>query len=373
MNVIHHKIKLKDLHSGYKDSGYGTNEEDNGVIGYGGKLNIRPKYQREFVYGDKERNAVIDTILKNYPLNVMYWSDNGKEEYEVIDGQQRTISICRYMDSLFSIKVEGNYIQYDGLAEDKKEKFDNYELDVYFCEGTESEKLNWFETINIAGKVLSAQELKNAIYTGSWLLDAKRHFSRNNQGADGNSKSYVSVDTNRQELLELALKWKTNNQKDGITKYMAEHRAEPDATELRNYFDQVITWVKGTFTTYRKEMKGIDWGLLYNQFSNAKLSATTLEQKASKLFLDDEVNSKKGIYWYLLDGDESHLNLRKFSDSQKSTIYAKQNGICNKCHKHFTIDKMEADHIDPWSKGGKTTLENCQMLCLPCNRRKSDK
>ena len=338
-------------------------------MGYGGRLDIRPKYQREFVYKDKQRDAVIETIRKGFPLNVMYWcvtekTDNTSDvAYEVLDGQQRTISICQYVAGDFSINEE----YFHTLTDDQQEQILDYKLMVYFCEGTDSEKLDWFRTINIAGERLTDQELRNAVYTGTWLTSAKRFFSKNGCAAKALSDKYVKVDTIRQELLELALKWISGG---NIRQYMADHQQDANANALWLYFQQVIAWVQATFPTYRREMKGLPWGELYNRYKDSQLDTAALEAEIADLMQDDEVQKKSGIYEYVLDGDERHLNLRAFDKSTARTAYERQEGICPKCGKHFEIEQMEADHITPWSQGGKTLPENCQMLCRECNRRK---
>ncbi|MBO6190415.1 MAG: DUF262 domain-containing protein [Alloprevotella sp.] len=358
MKIELHEILVRDLVQGYQDS------QEEGVSGYGGRLDIRPKYQREFVYKDKQRDAVIETLRRGFPLNVMYWVKNGEDSYEVLDGQQRTISICQYVAGDFSIKEE----YFHTLADDQQETILNYRLMVYFCEGTDSEKLDWFRTINIAGERLTEQELRNAVYTGPWLTSAKRFFSKSGCAAKALADKYVKVDTIRQELLELALKWISG---DNIRQYMADHQHDANANALWLYFQQVIAWVQATFPTYRREMKGLAWGELYNEYKNALLNTAALEEEVALLMQDDEVQKKTGIYEYVLTRDERKLNLRTFDKSTARTAYERQQGFCPRCGKHFAIEDMEADHITPWSKGGKTVGENCQMLCRDCNRRKS--
>ena len=354
------KIKVRDLFDGY------SNCDEEGVVGYGGKLNIRPKYQREFVYKDDQRNAVIDTVRKNYPLNVMYWVKNEDGSFEVLDGQQRSISICEYINNRFAI----NHQLFANLQADEKEKILNYELMVYFCEGTDTEKLEWFQIVNIAGAVLTKQEILNAIYCGTWVTDAKRYFSKTGCAAYQIGNKLLNGTPIRQDYLETAIKWISN---DNIKQYMSEHQHDHTANDLWTYFQSVITWVNSHFTVYRKEMKGIDWGNLYNKFKGKKLDPKALEEQIAKLMQDEDVESKKGIYIYVLTKDEKYLNIRTFSDNMKREAYERQKGICHKCKKHFAIEEMEGDHIDPWSKGGKTTADNCQMLCKSCNRRKSSK
>jgi hypothetical protein len=241
---------------------------------------------------------------------------------------------------------------------------------VYFCEGKDSEKLAWFKIINIAGEKLTDQELRNAVYTGPWLTDAKRHFSKTGCAAYNLAKDYVNGSAIRQEILETAIDWISNGK---IEQYMSTNQQEPDATELWQYFLAIITWVKAIFPNYRKEMKGVGWGELYNKYNKKKLNATKLETKINELMMDDDVTKISGIYPYLLTNDEKYLSIRIFTESQKRTAYEKQKGICPKCKVHFDINEMEGDHIKPWSEGGHTLPNNLQMLCKDCNRRKGKK
>lgn len=361
-------IELKEITVRELTTGYGDNEE-NGVLGYGGKLDIRPPYQREFIYKDKQRDAVIDTVTKNFPLNVMYWAVRKNGNFEVIDGQQRTISIAQYVEGDFSF--ENRY--FHNLQQDEKEDFLNYKLMVYFCSGTDSEKLEWFKTINIAREELTDQELRNAVYSGSWVTDAKRYFSKNGCPAYQIGGDYLSGTAIRQDYLETVIEWFGSLSGDPIEQYMAQRQNEPNANELWLYFQSVINWVKVVFPKYRKEMKGIEWGLLYNEFKDRKFNSAKLEEEVSELMQDEDVQSKKGIYLYVLNRKERHLNIRAFNDKQKRETYERQAGICKICGEHFEINEMEADHITPWHQGGKTIAENCQMLCKEDNRRKSGK
>lgn len=364
MKIELQKISIREVAKGYLDNA------EEGVVGYDGKLNIRPKYQREFVYDEKKRNAVVDTIRKNFPLNVMYWVVTDEGSFEVLDGQQRTISFCQYINGDFPVVFNGLPKFFQNLTASEQNKILDYDLMIYFCDGTEDEKLSWFEIINIAGEKLTPQELLNATYTGAWLTSAKSKFSRSNAPAYLLAKDYVNGSPIRQEILETALKWISDGDIKG---YMAAHsKSDPNANELFTYFSNVINWVQLTFTHYRNEMKGLDWGKLYKENKDKPFDTTLLEQKIKALLEDDDIQNKRGVYLYVLDGDENHLNIRAFKNSEKRSAYERQNGVCAKCGKHFSIEEMEADHIDPWSKGGKTTPENCQMLCVKCNRRKSD-
>ena len=351
-------LTVRDLVEDYEDAG------EDGVTGYGGKLDIRPPFQREFIYNYKERNAVIASILKGFPLNVMYWSDRENGEYEIIDGQQRTISVAQYVDGDFSI--EGKY--FHNLPSDQQELILDYKLMIYVCSGTDSEKLEWFKTINIAGKELTTQELRNAVYAGTWLSDAKRYFSRTGCAAYKIANAYVNGSPIRQHYLETVIKWVSRG---SIEDYMGKHQHDKDASLLWEYFQSVVDWVASSFTTTRPAMKGVDWGSLYNDFGNADLNADEIERETARLILDDDVQRQAGIYRYILTREEKELNIRVFSDGMKQRVYEKQSGICFRCADKFTIKEMEADHITPWSEGGKTNEDNCQMLCKRCNREKS--
>lgn len=360
MNIELKEITIKELTNGYQDN------QENGVVGYNGKLDIRPPYQREFIYKDKQRDAVIDTIIKNFPLNVMYWAVREDGNFEVIDGQQRTISIGQYVEGDFAFN--GRY--FHNLQKDEQEKILNYKLMVYFCSGPDSEKLEWFKTINIAGEKLTDQELRNAVYSGSWVSDAKRYFSKTGCPAYGIGGDYLNGTAIRQDYLETAIRWISN---DNIELYMAKNQHEANSNELWLYFQSVINWVKIVFSNYRKEMKGVDWGLLYNAYKDTKYDAKKIETEVEKLMEDEDVGNKKGIYEYILTRKEKYLNIRAFSPNQKREAYEKQKGICPICKKHYEIEEMEGDHITPWHEGGPTISENCQMLCKEDNRRKSGK
>ena len=359
MKIELKEITVRDLTAGYKD------DNEDGVVGYGGKLDIRPPYQREFIYKDKQRDAVIETLTKDFPLNVMYWAARGDGEFEVIDGQQRTISISQYVDGVFSF----NGFYFHNLPQDKKEQILDYKLMVYQCTGADSEKLQWFETINIAGEKLTAQELRNAVYSGSWVTDAKRYFSKNGCAAYGLGSDYLSGSPIRQDYLETAIDWLSGGT---INDYMGQHQHDPNADELWLYFQQVISWIKAKFPKTRKEMKTVAWGELYNDLKDNKtFDATKLEQEVSRLMMDDDVTKKSGVYPYVLTGKENYLNIRAFTPQQKREAYERQDGICPVCKKQYALDGMEADHITPWHDGGKTNAANCQMLCREDNRRKS--
>lgn len=359
MEVRLKEITIKDLVKDYKD------HDEEGIIGFGGKLDIRPPYQREFVYNDNQRKAVIDTVVKGFPLNVMYWAVRENSDYEIIDGQQRTISICQFINSDFSY----NNRYFHNMSDDEQKKILDYELTVYECLGTDSEKLEWFKTINIAGEELTNQELRNAVYHGSWVTDAKRYFSKNGCPAYQVGGKYLNGTAIRQDYLETIIKWISSN---NIEDYMGINQNKESAIELWNYFIEIIEWIEKTFIKYRPDMKGLPWGEFYNEYKNKKFDSIKIEKRISELYEDTEIQNKKGIYFYILNGDSKHLNLRTFEDHVKKSIYEKQSGKCKHCRKEFPLHQMHADHIKPWSLGGKTIPDNCQILCQSCNAKKSD-
>jgi len=368
MKIELHKIPISEVIVGYKDSA------EEGVVAYGGKLDIRPKYQREFVYKEKQRNAVIETIKNSFPLNVMYWMIRDDGGYEVLDGQQRTISIGQYVTGDFSL----NNRFFHNLTKQEQDNILDYELMIYYCEGSDKERLDWFRIINIAGEKLTDQEIRNAVYTGPWLSDAKIKFSKSNCAAyllanDGGQ--LISGSPIRQEYLETALSWINDGK---IEDYMAKHQHDADADELWEYFQNVIAWVRKIFINYRREMGNVPWGELYNQFKDKQTDSKKLEKEITKLMQDEDVTKKSGIYEYVLTRNEKYLNIRAFTDKMKREAYERQKGICPHCKgenkkKKWEIKEMEADHIKPWHEGGKTNSENCQMLCNNDNRRKSGK
>lgn len=356
------RVKISDVVVNYKDS----NEE--GVTGYNGLLDIRPKYQREFVYSGKQREAVMRTVRNGFPLNSMYWMVREDGGYEVLDGQQRTISIAQYVNSEYSI----DGLMFHNLTGDEQKIILDYELMVYFCSGTDRERLDWFQTINIAGEKLTDQEIRNAVYTGSWLSDAKQKFSKSNCAAyllSIENGQLLTGSPIRQEYLETVLDWISDG---NIREYMAVNQPKKDAYELWEYFKEVIHWVHLTFPKYRTEMKKVQWGPLFNNHRDMKLDPKATEKLISKLMQDEDVTNKAGIYPFIFTHKERELSIRSFTENIKSEVYERQKGICVKCLKSFELPGMEADHIKPWSLGGRTVSENCQLLCKDCNRRKSD-
>ena len=408
MSIHLTQIKLRDLFEGYK------NNDEDGVVGYGGRLDIRPKFQREFIYGEKEQLAVINTVKKGFPLNTMYWAiardkngnkildENGNEMYELMDGQQRTISCCEFLNNHLVVNFQ-KFFNIQKSTPELAEKILDYELSVYICDGTVADKLDWFRTINIAGKPLTDQELLNAQYVGEWLIKAKEYFSKTNCNAaelvvirGKKASDYLSGSPIRQDYLSTVLQWIADYQglpqrtKDGDY-YMAEHQGDDTATELKNYYIAVMEWVGSKFKTYRKEMKGLPWGYWYNKYKRGELTnniisktADEIETEIQKLIGDEDVETVKGIYEYIISGEEKHLSLRQFDDKTKRKVYEAQNHKCPYCEKsvgghtypngktEYEYKEMEGDHIIPWSKGGKTEESNCQMLCKWHNGNKSD-
>jgi hypothetical protein len=368
MQIELKEITVRELTNGYADNG------DAGVTGYSGKLDIRPPYQREFIYKPEQEAAVIDTVMKGYPLNVMFWATHNDGTYEVMDGQQRTLSLCQYVAGDFSVSLNGNALGFVNLRDDQRNVILDYKLMVYVCTGTDSEKLEWFKTINIAGEKLTDQELRNAVYHGTWVTDAKRYFSKPGCAAYKLGSDYINGSPIRQDYLETAIGWLASEETDGeIDAYMAAHQNDATAIQLWNYYQSVMSWVAATFTKKRRIMKGVAWGLLYNRHHTEVLDPKVLEAETARLLMDDDVTHQSGIYPYLLTHEERYLSIRAFTNAQKQDAYERQHGICPFCHQSFSIEEMEGDHITPWCEGGKTITDNLQMLCKDCNRRKGGK
>ncbi|MCR5367525.1 DUF262 domain-containing protein [Eubacterium sp.] len=408
MSINLTQIKLRDLFDGY------VNSDEDGVVGYHGRLDIRPKYQREFIYGDKEQIAVIETIKQGFPLNTMYWAvardengdkildESGNETYELMDGQQRTISACEFLANHIVVNFQ-KFFNIQKSTPDIADKILDYELQVYICDGTVSDKLAWFKTINIAGKPLTEQELLNAQYIGEWLTKAKEYFSKSNCNAaelmvirGKKAADYLSGSPIRQDYLSTILQWIADNQ--GLTPrsdkgdtYMANHQGDDTATELKNYYVSVMEWIGSKFKVYRKEMKGLPWGYWYNKVQRGECKGKIIEKNADeieneikRLIDDDDVGTVKGIYEYIVTGEEKYLSLRQFDDKIKRKVYEDQHHKCPYCDKvidghtyangktEYDYNEMEGDHIVPWSQGGKTEESNCQMLCKWHNGHKSD-
>ena len=368
-------IKQIEVTVGEITRGYMNNDEQ-GVRGYDGLLDIRPPYQREFIYSEKEQQAVITTVLRGYPLNVMYWvrrSDDAECPYEVMDGQQRTLSLCEYVAGKYSYDFKNFFNQ----PEDVQRRILDYRLTIYVCEGEASEKLEWFKTINIAGKALNEQEINNAIYAGPFVSDAKRHFSKSNCGAYRLGKDLVNGTPIRQDFFKTALQWMADHEtrqgkRQTIVGYMAQHQHDPNANNLWTYFQTVLNWAITNFDMkkFKKIMKGLDWAELYDKFGSEALDTVAIGKRLSQLMIDSEVIRKQGIIPYVLTGDEHYLDLRVFPDDIKLAVWEQQEHRCTICGKEFDLEFMEGDHITPWREGGRTVIENCQMLCRECNRRK---
>ena len=373
MTIKQIEVTVGDITRGY------VNNDELGVRGYDGKLDIRPPYQREFIYDEKEQQAVITTVLNGYPLNVMYWvkrSEDAECPYEVMDGQQRTLSLCEYVAGKFSYDFKNFFNQ----PADVQKKILDYKLTIYVCEGEPSEKLEWFKTINIAGKPLNEQEINNAIYAGPFVTDAKKHFSKTNCGAYRLGKDLVNGTPIRQDFLKQALEWMAEHEtreghRQSVVGYMAQHQHDPNANNMWSYFQTVLNWAITNFDMkkFKKIMKGLDWALFYDKYGSKTLDTKDLAEKISKLMKDSEVEKKNGIIPYVLTGDEHYLDLRAFPEDIKLMVWEKQNHKCALCGKEFDLEFMEGDHITPWRDGGRTVVENCQMLCRECNRRKGSK
>lgn len=293
----------------------------------------------------------------------------------MLDGQQRTISICRYLDG----KISADNMTYFNLTREEQEQVLDYKLMIYICEGTTKEKLDWFETINIAGEKLTAQERNNAIFSGTWVSDARKRFSRNGCPAEKEARDYIKGSPIRQDYLETAIFWAASHcgiegkRETMIVRYMSKHHHDETCLEMWQHFRNVTDWVRFTFPVCRRKyMQGIEWGLLFDFHGGKNLNPCKLEEKIQSLLADDDVTRKQGVYEYVLDGDERHLHIRQFPDRDKRSAYERQKGICAMCGEHFEIGQMEADHIIAWSRGGHTEPSNCQVLCRKCNRKKGN-
>ena len=374
-----------------------SESEEKGLFGWAGKLTIQPEYQRNYIYANgKDDVAVIDSLLKEYPIGLIYFVETEKDKYEILDGQQRITSIGRYVTNKFAW-IDENDIPYkfESLPKDKQDKIYNTELTIYICSGEESEIKEWFKTINIAGKPLNNQELLNSIYSGPFITKAKEVFSNSQNSNLHKWLSYMKVEVKRQGLLEVALSWVSKDwEKDGnLEKYMADHRHDDNINELTSYFNDVINWVSTIFIDVKDEMQYINWGKMYEKYHKNPYNSNDVSRKLNELYSDYFVNDKKGCYEYILNGckqeDTKLLNIRLFDEPTKKTVYESQTQTakiknisnCPMCvienlsnkTKIWDYKDMDADHVTAWSKGGSTDISNCQMLCRTHNHIKGNR
>lgn len=364
METDRKEITIRDLKDGFEDN------RDGGVVGYGGALDIRPPYQREFVYKDQQRDDVIGSIVGGFPLGLMYWTDRGDGKFEVLDGQQRTISICMFIHNGFSFEINGSRQIFENLDKSIQERILDYPLLVYACKGEDSDLMRWFERINMAGAQLTTQEIRNAVYHGPFVTEMKRHFTA--PGAE-EFDPYMKGQRLRQGFVETGIEWIAGSE-TSVNEFMSQNRRNgKKAKEVYNYAKAAITWAHDTFGEgYDKSMAEVDWGGLYRVHGNKNRN---LAQQADELRADIAVTNRRGIYPYLLSSDEDrakHLNVRYFSDRVRQAAFKAQGGKCAACGKDGTLKTMDADHITAWSKGGPSDVENCQMLCKPCNMKKGN-
>lgn len=373
--------------------GFEYNElEGKGLFGLSGKLTIQPEYQRNYIYasdGGKREMAVIESVLKGYPIGLIYFNKVSADNLEVLDGQQRITSLGRFITDKFAIKDENGMEQYfGGMAKDKQTKILETKLLIYECEGTESQIKEWFKTINIAGVPLNNQELLNAVYSGPFVTKAKEEFSNSQNANIQKWSAYVSGSANRQEFLECALDWVS---KGNIGDYMSKHRKDKDIDDLKKYFNTVIDWVSSVFTDVESEMRGLEWGRLYEEYHKKSYSPTKISAEVHKLYGDPYIKNRRGIFEYILGGekDTKLLDVRVFDEATKRSVYAKQTkeaeakekSNCSLCavghdankEKIWSFSEMEADHVSAWSKGGATSAKNCEMLCKTHNRAKGNR
>lgn len=377
--------------------GFVYNElEGKGLFGLDGDLVIQPEFQRNYLYGDGKKDvAVIESLLKGYPLGLIYFVDTGApsgQHLEVLDGQQRITSVGRFVAGKFAIVRNGKEQTFSSLPQEGRDTITKSELLVYVCTGTEAEIKEWFQTINITGVPLNKQELRNAVYSGPFVTTAKAEFSNSQNALQQKWSAFVKGDPKRQEVLEEALDWVATSQDKSIDGYMAAHRTDPGINELKTYFSTVIDWIDGVFTAPPDTaMRGLDWGRLYEEYHHQSYKANKIDARLQELLLDPAVNDRKGIYEYLLAGEQDPrlLNVRLFDAPTKKAAYAKQTkdaqakGVsnCPLCaigtnankDRIYKASEMEADHVSAWSKGGLSTLDNCEMLCIPHNRSKGNR
>lgn len=364
-------MKVEPMHVTVRELAQGhTDAAEAGVTAYGGDLDVRPPYQREFVYHDSQRDEVVRTVLKGLPLNVMYWVDRGegsRPRYEVMDGRQRTISVCSYVAGGYGI--DGRF--FFNLPQDVKDRILDYRLTVYVCAGTQSEKLDWFRIVNIAGVRLNDQELLNAVYAGPWVTDARARFSKPGGPAVQVGGDWLKGSAIRQDHLATVLGWAAARHGMRVEDYMGTHQHDPTAQALWSHFRSVLDWAQAVFPVYRREMKGLPWGPMYDaNRDRTDLDPNALEARVQELMADEDVTRKSGVHRYLLDGDERRPSIRAFDKRTQRAAYEAQGHRCAVCGGEFGLADMHADHIIPWSRGGHTVPDNCQMLCRDCNLRK---
>lgn len=378
-------ITIEEICRGFVYNEY----EGKGLFGLSGKLVIQPEYQRNYIYADGKRDvAVIDSILKGYPLGLLYFTKVGEEKYEVLDGQQRITSIGRFVTGKFAIKDENDIPRFfSGLASDKRNMIMQTKLTVYICEGAESEIKEWFKTINIAGIPLNEQELSNAIHSGPFVTKAKEEFSNSQNANVAKWSAYISGSVLRQDYLRTALEWVSKGDIDG---YMSRHRYDDNINELKAYFTSVIDWVSSVFADVKSEMRGLPWGAFYERYHCNSYDPAAVSAKLLELYADDCVDNK-GVCEYILGGCVDHrlLNVRVFDDRTKKAVYQRQTnkaqgrgvsncplcalGTDNNKNRIWKLPEMDADHVTAWSRGGSTDISNCQMLCKTHNRVKGNR
>ena len=387
MEIKRTSITIADLCKDYINET--ETDIEKGVYAYGGRLCVRPPFQRSFVYDQKQANAVVNTAMKGFPLNIMYWVDNGDGTYDCLDGQQRTISLANFVDGISHFVApwlnnnrKTYYSTLTRVNPDLLDKFLNYELEVYICKGTKAEQMEWFRTINIAGEKLYDQELRNANYVSKWLTDAKRYFSKANVNSTAKCPAeriggkYTNKNANRQELLEQVISWRIDSKEDAdICQYMEDHINDDDASDLWNYFNDVINWITELFPgDYENGMKSVNWGHLYNCYGNDTFDSDEIHDKFIELMEFKESKeldiSVAKIVEYCITRDENLLKHRKFTESQRTILYNRQKGICPDCEQKFMKAEMHAHHIVPWYNGGRTELDNGVMLCKECHTQR---
>ena len=364
--------------------------EGKGLYGWSGKLVIQPEYQRNYIYADGKKDvAVVDSLLKGYPLGLLYFVKTEDGRYEVLDGQQRITSFGRFVRNKFPVlDAEGMPHYFDGLNAEEQNRILGSRLTVYVCEGGETEIKEWFKTINIAGVPLVEQELLNAIYSGPFVTAAKEVFSNSGNSTMQKWKCYVAGDERRQKVLETALDWVSRG---GIEEYMGKHRQDADCRELKAYFTSVIDWIDGVFCGVKDEMCGLDWGRLYETYRKNAYDPGKVWKRVEELFADEFVTDRRGIFEFILGGEKDTrlLNVRVFSDKEKKQVYARQTAAAEKkgasncplcaighdanAKRIWKLSEMDADHVQAWSKGGATDIANCQMLCKTHNRAKGNR